>query len=44
MIRLFLIVGVLVSQSFAAHTFNKVMVDEPEGLCLDGTKAAYYLH
>lgn len=28
----------------AANVLNKVLVDEPEALCLDGTQAAYYVH
>ena len=28
----------------AANVFNKVLVDDPAALCLDGTHAAYYVH
>ena len=28
----------------AAHTYNKVVLDDPKALCLDGTKGAYYIH
>jgi hypothetical protein len=28
----------------AAHTFNKILVDDRDAFCLDGTKPAYYVH
>jgi len=28
----------------AANVLNKVLVDDPAALCLDGTPAAYYVH
>jgi len=34
----------LINNLLAANTFNKVMVDDAEALCLDGTKGAYYVH
>ena len=30
--------------TISAHTLNKVVVEDPDALCLDGTKAAYYVH
>lgn len=27
-----------------ANTYNKVLLTDPEALCLDGTKGAYYVH
>ncbi len=28
----------------AAITYNKVVIDDPDAFCLDGTKPAYYVH
>ena len=28
----------------SAYVFNKVLVDDPSALCLDGTHGAYYVH
>ena len=28
----------------AAYTFNKIMVEDQDAFCLDGTKPAYYVH
>lgn len=33
-----------ISTVIAAHTFNKVLVDDKDAFCLDGTKPAYYVH
>ena len=42
MIRFLAIVLLLVSP-ITAHTLKKVMVDDPDAFCLDGTKPTYYL-
>ena len=34
----------LVIAALSANILNKVMVEDPDALCLDGTKAAYYVH
>lgn len=41
-VRLFLALC-LASAALAAHTFRKVVVTDPDALCLDGTKGAYYI-
>ena len=34
----------LLASPILTHTFNKVMVEDPDAFCLDGTKPAYYVH
>ena len=39
------LIGLLVlATPLLAHTFDKVMVTDPDAFCLDGTKPAYYIH
>lgn len=33
----------LLSTSYSAHVFKKVLLTDPDALCLDGTKGAYYI-
>ena len=39
-----LILVTFVCLAHSANVLNKVLVDDPGALCLDGTKAAYYIH
>ena len=34
----------LLASPILGHTLNKVMVEDPDAFCLDGTKPAYYVH
>ena len=43
MIRYFLAL-VFLASPILTHTLNKVMVEDPDAFCLDGTKPAYYVH
>ena len=48
-LRYFAMLKVLVALLFlqvilSSHLLKKVLVDDPDALCLDGTKAAYYVY
>lgn len=43
LIKAFIILYIL-QQVTSAHVFNKVVLDDPNALCLDGTRGAYYIH
>jgi hypothetical protein len=41
-LHVFLFLG-LANLIFSAHTYRKVVLTDPDALCLDGTKGAYYI-
>lgn len=41
--KLFAFLGVI-SLTFAVNTYRKVVVNDPDALCLDGTQGAYYIY